>query len=1632
MSNRSKYLPIPPRVWSRVQNQCTYVVDISYNSIYVPLINQTLPPTEAIFYDKQINKGNILQYKGNSSRLTKNQKYSQISKGLWCNRTKSYATQSQTYTNPNTTSLQRINAINIPYPNQIVGLPNNISGPYQYNVPNPYNCPTNSIQDGGSLVCNKYVNPCTGEVIQSVSQQQCFPTSCSDVPGEIMDLCWNPKLQSWFPKPRYVMNNSTSKWPEGYKGFVSAITPDAPVLLSAIGGCVQVTLTWSYTNSICTPISSFNIYVDGKFMENVPYTTTTTIIYLNYSTEYSIYITSLSTKIESEPSNSLLSTTLPLLPPTNLTGTPGWCGSITLNWTAASGICAQSYNIYYSDGTFIASVPYTTLSYTVYKLLFNTSYSFYLTSFNHGFNSEHSNICTITSLPLLPPTNLTGISGCRSIVLSWLSSTSCVQSYNIYYSDGTFIASVSSEIISYTIYNLLFNTTYSFYLTSFYSGFNSIHSTGFTLTTSPLLPPTNLTGISGNGSITLSWTASASCAQSYNIYYSDGTFIASVSSAILSYTINNLHYNTSYSFYLTSSNSGYNSIHSTGFTLTTTQLNTPNIAVSSYITTLPIGVSFYIYPGSGATSTSYNYNLYVSDGSTTTITNIPGNGTNNWQTYTLSLQYGYTYTCYITYIASNGDVSPPSSNIQLYTDTYAPINVVASVPSGSYSSAILSWTSPSVFVTGYSIYYYAGSLITTTPSSTISYTINGLMSGDSYTFSVVANYNSSNSSSANSNLVGIPYYYNISYTGENISLSTTTSQTSGALVFTDFTSNCSFNILPGTANSGTINIISVGAGGGGGSASSSETGGGGGGGAGAYYNTASYTNLNSLTSYSFDVTVGVPSNSRTSYLYYGSTGPIAEAIGGTPGNNGESTSGGPGGNNPYQPQYGTASSNGGNGAAYFDTAGNGTYSNSNIVSFSILNSNVTYNLYIGASGGGGSWNSTSGSGGSWPNAPGYGGAGGNANNRTGYNGYSFFGTNTGSGFNFYVGNGGGGGSIPGYNGGNGSQGVVIVYWNSPQTQSSPPNASSTPLPTNPPISTPPPTPTSVTPTPTPTSVTPTPTPTSVTPTPTPTSVTPTPTPTQTHTPTPTPTPTSVTPTPTPITTSSGWKQVLYGANYLPAPSDWTNFFTFAQSCNATHVLVEVLTIGTEPVGNGYSWVSSPYYDFPILGSTSITWAENIVTGVTATFSVSNASDVLAVTTATNSSFYAGASGTLPTPSGFKLLISFGGAPSFGGSNNGGLSNVYTTTTSNFYCGNYPTTLYGDVATFVQKTGLSSSAAYTTLTSINAAQLVNSAYTLGYNIYTYYLTNVNSVYPNFDGIDFDLENFPENDLQATLNNVLYTGVLSMTIKYLSSNSMLVSHAPQPGYFSQLNNNVSSNPPLWVPSIYGTYSSDVSFFLCIYGNIELYFGDYIDWYNIQYYDQGVDFTNTSSYELFNVVQFFVLDYANIGEVGFNASMLQLSQGTSTGGYSSSQTTNTTISSAGYLGYDNSFGDSYCAAGVVNIPLSKLVLGSASVTQAAAYVPLSNQYGYSIADSSLYGTETLQSIVTSVDTLASPQVANDSGSTPVTFTASDVNNWLINGGGIMVYDYDDSSPTSSSNLDVAAYMSGVNTYRQSKNYS
>jgi len=255
------YNPKPTREWSRVENACTYqnpTVDGSQQT-FIPLLNKTVPNYQVAAYLQLLAKGNVLQYKKNSADLTRNQRFSLIAQNKWTNRTTTYATQSEIFSNPNNQSLVRagtfgnITADGVPtlrpptrpkvhvapiypvVPGYIAGgAPNGnpvvppppAPGPPATTIVPPATPPTPPetvvFQDGGVLVCNQTEDPVTGVIITKPYAPNVHPTTDSDVPGKTEYLYWDDTIQSWYPRQRYTMNNSTDKWPYNSKTIVPA------------------------------------------------------------------------------------------------------------------------------------------------------------------------------------------------------------------------------------------------------------------------------------------------------------------------------------------------------------------------------------------------------------------------------------------------------------------------------------------------------------------------------------------------------------------------------------------------------------------------------------------------------------------------------------------------------------------------------------------------------------------------------------------------------------------------------------------------------------------------------------------------------------------------------------------------------------------------------------------------------------------------------------------------------------------------------------------------------------------------------------------------------------------------------------------------------------------------------------------------------------------------------------------------------------------------------------------------------------------------------------------------------------------------------------------------------------------
>jgi hypothetical protein len=521
------YLPQPPRAWNRFENSCTYFPPTQSNPdalIYVPLLKKTITVGELAYINELYKKGNVLQYKANSSNLTKQQRYAQIARGLWTNRTTTWATQSDTYSNPNTQSLRRVNYGTIP----LIPGSQNVSGSLcppipvtpQYDVlpstvvpepgteeppidPPPEEPPVGEesklmpsyitpaqpeqsplIADGGNLICSQVADICTGDIIKDLGGTvQCAPTTASDVPGIPQELCWNDGLQTYYPRQHLNYGTSGDKFPENYKGLVSGIKPISPILtidqpsVTDNNYTGRITLNWEFNYSICIPITSFLLYQNGIFIKSISYQyRSTTLTNLPTCTNLVYTLIAHSTSVDSDPSNSVtiyITATLPpiLKQPLVVSGAT----SITLNWSENQNSCPPSfgYNIY-QDSVNIGTTIAPTTTFIVSGLSSCNSYNFYITSISDSnVESAPSNVVsvfmyilpeapTLTYSITTPPT----YNSSSTVLLTWTPNGSpCtgITSYNLY-ENNILIDIFNSGTTSFSKTNFMPSTSYSYYI----------------------------------------------------------------------------------------------------------------------------------------------------------------------------------------------------------------------------------------------------------------------------------------------------------------------------------------------------------------------------------------------------------------------------------------------------------------------------------------------------------------------------------------------------------------------------------------------------------------------------------------------------------------------------------------------------------------------------------------------------------------------------------------------------------------------------------------------------------------------------------------------------------------------------------------------------------------------------------------------------------------------------------------------------------------------------------------------------------------------------------------------------------------------------------------------------------------
>jgi len=164
-------IPNPPSLWTRSYTDCVNCQNNycgTQNGTYPPPVCDC-PPTNSQNYitSEQLDmrrKAEIFKYKKNASNETKNQKYALIAKGINQYKKKCWSAQSQYYTNPNVNMLP---------------------------------------EAGYTLVCASNLLSAT-----------CSPTTNNDVPGPIMNICYDATIPLTNYVVRRIYTFNGTKWPQ--------------------------------------------------------------------------------------------------------------------------------------------------------------------------------------------------------------------------------------------------------------------------------------------------------------------------------------------------------------------------------------------------------------------------------------------------------------------------------------------------------------------------------------------------------------------------------------------------------------------------------------------------------------------------------------------------------------------------------------------------------------------------------------------------------------------------------------------------------------------------------------------------------------------------------------------------------------------------------------------------------------------------------------------------------------------------------------------------------------------------------------------------------------------------------------------------------------------------------------------------------------------------------------------------------------------------------------------------------------------------------------------------------------------------------------------------------------------------
>jgi hypothetical protein len=523
---------------------------------------------------------------------------------------------------------------------------------------------------------------------------------------------------------------------------VPAAAPAAPTGLAGSSVGAQVTVSWTApTDDGGDDVSSYRVTASpgGRICTS----TTTSCVFTSMGAFSSYVLTVVAINKAGAGSPATTSVVLSTVPgaPIGVVGTSG--GSrVTVSWSAPlsdGGAAITGYTVTASPGGATCSTG-GALTCVVWGLTNGTGYSFTVTATNRNGTGSGASTSTSVVPATTPgaPRSILGTAGSSSVMVSWTVPTATggadITSYTVTASPGG--ATCTTATTSCTVTGLTNGTSYTFTVSAANragSGASAV-STAVVPATVPGAP-TSVAGVSGDGSVTVSWSAPSSNGGSAitisTVTASPGS--RSCTSTSFSCTVTGLTNGTSYTFTVSATNA-----MGTG-----TASSSSAAVIPASVPTLPLRAKASYGSGSilvswsapadtgGAAITSYQVRSTPgSSGCTTTLLTCAITG--------LTSGVSYTFTVTATNAAGTSAASAASNALIPADVPGAPTTVTGTFGD---SAVLVAWKAPSSNgasdITGYTVTSSPGGLTCSTSTAT-SCTVTGLTNGTSYTFTVVA------------------------------------------------------------------------------------------------------------------------------------------------------------------------------------------------------------------------------------------------------------------------------------------------------------------------------------------------------------------------------------------------------------------------------------------------------------------------------------------------------------------------------------------------------------------------------------------------------------------------------------------------------------------------------------------------------------------------------------------------------------------------------------------------------------------------------------------------------------------------------------------------------------------------------